>query len=311
MNLGKLLVLIILFVASSFLVLSVNTKKPTIHQLPLKTPTPISFEVSPLPTLKDTTNFPILSAQGVLAVDSDSGVILYQKDIDQKLYPASTTKIMTALVSLDFYKDDDILTIGKLNAIGQSMHLIEGEKIYFKDLLSGLLIYSANDAAEALAQNYTGGRDEFIAKMNEKAKNLNLENTHFVNPTGLDQENHYSTAKDMIRLSEIAMQNKKFASIVKTKEKIVRSTDGKLVHYLTNINKLLGTVDGVEGIKTGWTEEARENLVTFVERNNKKVYIALLGSQDRFGETKELINWIFFNYEWKNLAFASYTSQSP
>ena len=140
--------------------------------------------------------------------------------------------------------------------------------------------------------------------MNQKAKDLNLKNTHFVNPTGLDADNHYSTARDMTRLSEIAMQNEKFAQIVKTKEKIVRSVDGKFVHYLTNINKLLGSVDGVLGIKTGWTEEARENLVTYIQRGNKRIFIALLGSQDRFGETKELIDWVFANYEWKSLAYS-------
>ena len=299
----KLSILTLLFIASSLLVMSVKNEKHIMPPLPPK-PKPIAFELSPLPTLKNSASFPVVSAEGVLAVDADSGVVLYEKDSNQKLYPASTTKIMTALVSLDYYKDDDVITIGRLNVLGQKMKLAEGERIYFKDLFSGLLIYSANDAAEVLAENYPGGREAFIATMNQKATNMHLENTHFVNPTGLDEDNHYSTAKDMIRLSEIAMQNEKFANTVKTKELIVRSIENKFVHYLTNINILLGKVDGVMGIKTGWTEEARENLVTYIQRENKKVYIALLGSQDRFGETKELIDWIYTSYDWKDLAYS-------
>jgi D-alanyl-D-alanine carboxypeptidase len=254
-----------------------------------------------LPILGANTELPNFSAYGILARDADSSVVLFEKNSDTKLLPASTTKIMTALVAMDYYKDDQIIKVGPVNVAGQKMLLHQGEEITFENLLSGLLMYSANDAAEVLAANYEGGREAFIEAMNDKSRIIHLDNTHFANPTGLDEDNHYSTAKDMVRLSEIAMENPKFAQIVATRAKVVKSVDNKFIHNLININELLGKIDGVKGVKTGWTEGARENLITYIERNNKRVYIALLGSEDRFGETEKLIDWIFTNYNWTPL----------
>lgn len=260
-------------------------------------------EFSPLPVISKDATFPIFSAQGVLAVDLSSGVSLFEKDADKALLPASTTKIVTALVAMDAFNKDDVIEIGNIFIEGQKMGLKKGEKIKVSDLLYGLLVYSANDAAEALAQNFKGGRDAFVIAMNQKAKSLHLENTNFTNPSGLDGGGNHivSTARDLIRVSTYAMKNAEFAQIVGTKEITVKSIDGKIAHKLTNVNELLGNVSGVLGVKTGWTESARENLVTYIERDNHKVMIAVLGSQDRFGETKELINWIFANYTWQEV----------
>jgi D-alanyl-D-alanine carboxypeptidase len=257
---------------------------------------------APLPVLAQTNTFPIFSAQGVIAVDLDSGVVLYEKNADAKLLPASTTKIMTALVALDSYTPETVLRVGRVKVDGQKMGLVMGEEISVRALLDGLLIYSANDAAEALAENYPGGREAFVAAMNAKAQALHLDHTSFFNPTGLDGNAHVSTARDMVRLSEFAMRNPTFTEIVATKEKVVTDQSGRIVHRLRNLNELLGK-DGVVGVKTGWTENARENLVTFVNRDNHRVLIALLGSQDRFGETEELINWLFANYLWQEVAY--------
>lgn len=256
-----------------------------------------------LPVLSETSAFPVISAQASVAVDLASGIILYEKNPDNPLLPASTTKIITALVALDSYPLQRVVKVGKVGVEGQKMGLVSGEEITVEDLLWGLLVYSANDAAEALAENYPGGRDAFIGAMNEKARELSLEHSVFSNPTGLDGNGHTTTARDLIRVSEIAMTNPVFADMVSTKERVVRSADGRVVHNLRNINALLGKVDGVMGVKTGWTQNARENLVTYVERDGRKVMIALLGSQDRFGETQELIEWIFANYEWKKVSY--------
>lgn len=261
-----------------------------------------------LPVLSETSSFPIISGQAALAVDLNSGITLYEKNPDSPLLPASTTKIITALVALDAYPLDAVLTVGNIKIDGQKMRLVAGEKIRAEDLLYGLLVFSANDAAEVLADNYPGGKDTFVMAMNQKAKDLSLENTNFKNPSGLDGNTQVTTARDLIRVSEVAMRNAEFAKIVGTKETTVKSADGKIVHKLVNINKLLGSVDGVSGVKTGWTENARENLVTYVNRDSHRVMIALLGSQDRFGETKELIDWIFKNYEWKEVKYSSYSS---
>lgn len=260
---------------------------------------------APLPVLSETSSFPVLSAQAALAIDGDSSVTLYEKNPDSRLFPASTTKIVTALVAMDYYQPDTVLTVGKVRVEGQKMGLREGEEITVGNLLYGLLVYSANDAAEILAQNYPGGRDGFIFAMNAKAKELTLTNSLFRNPAGLDGSDQVTTARDLIRVSTVAMKNPYFAEIVGTKEKNVQSVDGKIKHKLTNINELLGVVEGVKGVKTGWTESARENLVTYIERDGHKVMIALLGSQDRFGETKELIDWIFKNYTWKEVKLPS------
>ena len=256
---------------------------------------------SDLPVLKEGATYPILSSQSVMAVDLTSGVTLYEKDPNKALLPASTTKIVTSLVALDTYDLEQVLKVNKVGVEGQKMGLVLGEEIKFIDLLNGLLIYSANDAAEVLAQNHPAGRDVFIGLMNKKVKDLGLNNTHFSNPTGLDNGAQYSTTRDLVVVSKEAMKNPIFKEIVGTKEKIVKSVDNRFTHRLTNINKLLGEVDGVYGVKTGWTEVARENLVTYVERNNRKVMLVVLGSSDRFGETKELIEWIFSNYTWEEV----------
>lgn len=260
---------------------------------------------APLPILSDTSFFPVLSAQAALVIDLDSNVSLYEKNPDSALLPASTTKIVTALVAMDYYAPETILKVGRVTVDGQKMWLKAGEELSVQDLLYGLLVFSANDAAEVLAENYPGGRDVFISAMNAKAKSLSLTNTLFRNPTGLDGNDQVTTARDLTRVSRIAMKNPFFAEIVGTKEKTVTSIDGLVKHKLTNINELLGVVPGVMGVKTGWTESARENLVTYIDRDGHKIMIAILGSQDRFGETKELIDWVFKNYTWKEVKLPS------
>lgn len=262
----------------------------------------------PIPVLSTNNNYPVLSAQGVLAVDLGSGIDLYTKNPDTPLFPASTTKIVTALVSLDTYNLDQVLTVPQGVAVdGQKMGLFPGEQMKFEDLLYGLLVYSANDAAEALARDFpatnggTLGYDAFISAMNKKATELSMTNSHFANPVGLDQDGQITTARDLVRAAEVAMRNPEFAKIVGTKEVKISDTTGKMNYDLKNINELLGSVPGVMGVKTGWTENARENLVTYIVRDNHKVMIALLGSQDRFGETKELIDWVFASYQWQDV----------
>ncbi len=264
-------------------------------------PKKVSKAYSDLPLLKENAKYPIVSAQSVMAIDLDSGVTLYEKDPNKALLPASTTKILTALVALDTYEVSQVLKVGKVSVEGQKMGLVQGEDMTFIDLLNGLLIYSANDAAEVLAQNHPAGRSVFIGLMNKKVKDLGLTNSHFTNPVGLDDGAQYSTTRDLAIVAKYAMDIPLFAEIVGTKEKTVKSVDGRFVHRLVNINKLLGEVPGVLGVKTGWTENARENLVTYVNRNNRKIMVVVLGSSDRFGETKELIEWIYSNYNWEEV----------
>lgn len=295
-----LVMLTFVFVSSSALAISGQIVLPEV--VTRSQAVKLSKNFPPIPVLGIETSYPVLSAQGVLATDLDSGITLYEKNADAKLLPASTTKIVTALVAVDTYQLDQVLTVGSnIKVVGQKMGLYFGEQMKFEDLLYGLLVYSANDAAQVLAQNYEGGYDAFISAMNQKASDLSMTNSNFDNPVGLDSENQYSTAKDLIRASEIAMRNPIFARTVGTKNIVIKDSNGKSSYNLRNVNQLLGTVPGVLGVKTGWTENARENLVTYIERDGHKVMIAILGSQDRFGETKELIDWIFSSYNWQEV----------
>lgn len=292
---------ILAFVFISTSALSISGQILSVQQI-LGSVVPVSKTFPPNPVLAADVSFPALSAQGALAVDLDSGVNLYKKNPDTPLLPASTTKIITALVALDTYKLDQILTVGTGVAVdGQKMGLYTGEQLTFENLLNGLLVYSANDAAETLAQNYPGGYDAFISAMNQKAKDLSMTNTHFDNPVGLDTDDQHTTARDLVRASEVAMRNLEFAKVVGTETVSFTDVTGETKYSFKNINELLGTVPGVVGIKTGWTENARENLVTYIKRDGHEVIIAVLGSQNRFGETRELIDWIFSNYQWNEV----------
>jgi D-alanyl-D-alanine carboxypeptidase len=306
-----LYLLILSFVLVSTSAMAISRSSPiVVETVPFPTATPKVFP--PNPVLGINTSYPVLSAEGVLAVDLDSGVRLYQKNPDTPLLPASTTKIVSALVALDAYKLDDVLTVGKDVAVdGQKMGLFTGEQMTFENLLKALLVYSANDSAEVLAQDYCSpqgsaeagscGYNAFVAAMNAKAAELSMTNTHFENPVGLDGSGQFSTARDLIRAAEIAMRNPVFAKIVGMEEIHITDVSGQYKYDLKNVNQLLGNVPGVKGVKTGWTENARENLVTYIERDGHRVMIALLGSNDRFGETKELIDWIFANYQWQEV----------
>ena len=139
-------------------------------------------------------------------------------------------------MALDTYMPGDVLKVGKVSVEGQKMGLVMGEEIKFIDLLNGLLIYSANDAAEVLAQNHPAGRAVFIGLMNKKVKDLGLTNSHFTNPVGLDDGAQYSTTRDLVVVAKYAMENPVFAEIVGTKEKTVKSVDDRFVHRLVNIN---------------------------------------------------------------------------
>lgn len=239
-------------------------------------------------------------SKSALAIDTESGLVLYEKNSQEPVMPASTSKVITALVALDAYGLDQRIIVPNISVEGSKINLKEGENISVEDLLYGLLVSSANDAAEVLAAYYPGGRNIFIAKMNSKAQNLGLRKSVFVNPTGLDEPGQTTTAQDLVKASFYAMQNPVFEKIVSTKNYNILGLDGNVSHRLYNINQLLGEVDGVKGVKTGKTEGAMENLITYVERGNSKIMIALLGSTDRFADTTKLIDWIYDNYTWSN-----------
>lgn len=268
---------------------------PLMRMLPFPTPIPAPYPMNA------TGVYPgyEISAEGVIVYDLESGVTLYGRNSEEVLSPASTTKIMTALVALEHYDLDEVVTIETVANSGQVMGLVPGEKITVENLLYGALIHSGNDAAWALAEHYEGGVEKFVAAMNEKAAALHLTNTHFTNPVGYDDPIHKMTAVDLSRLSAYALTNKTIAKIVAIPQITISDVDYTRFHSLTNVNALLGKIPGVAGIKTGWTEDAGENLVTLVERNGHRIIIVVLKSLNRFNDTEMLINWVFANYTWQ------------
>ncbi|MEK7592400.1 MAG: D-alanyl-D-alanine carboxypeptidase [Patescibacteria group bacterium] len=242
-----------------------------------------------------------ISAEGVAVYDVASGVFLYKKNENEKLAPASTTKILTALVAIDSFDPDAVLTVNTVVNNGQAMGLVKGERMTLENLLYGTLVYSGNDAASTLAENYPGGVDAFVVAMNAKAQVLHLVDSHFTNPVGFDDPEHKMTAIDLARLASSAISNKLIAKIVAVPQITVSDVTFTYFHSLKNVNQLLGKIPGVSGIKTGWTEEAGENLVTLVERDGHKEIIVILRSKDRFEDTKNLINWIYSSYQWETI----------
>jgi len=263
---------------------------------------------APYPVNQKVSEQPEFSANSIMAIDVDSMAILYEKNADQKHFSASTTKIMTAMVALENYSLDQVLTVTaeSLKVDGNLIKLVPGEQMTVESLLYGLLVGSGNDAALVLAENFQGGTPGFIAAMNKKAQDWKLENTYFTNPVGFDEEGHFSTAKDLARLAIIAVKSPVLAQIVSTPGIVITDVSGQKTHFLKNTNELLGKLVGVHGVKTGWTENAGECLITLAERNGEKIVTVILGSKDRFGETQRLIEWIFQNFTWQALIPASY-----
>lgn len=251
------------------------------------------------PPVRKNLPIPPFSAREVFIKDLSTGTLLYQKDADAPIEVGSTAKIMTALVASSYYKQNSPLTVGEgSNISGSRIGLFGGEDLSFRSLLYGMLLSSGNDAAYTIAENFPGGVLGFVSQMNKKAKELQLTHTGFDNPVGFDSDSQYSSARDLSVITEEALKDSTLSRIFATRETDIVSLDKKYTHKLSNLNKLLSQVSGVLGVKTGTTPESKENLVTLVERSNKRVLIVLLGSDDRYGETTQLIDWVYNNFQW-------------
>jgi len=254
---------------------------------------PVSIPYLPYDTSPD------ISAEGVYIADLPSFTPLFERNSKEKFFPASTTKIITALVVNDIYKPDDILTVKEASIEGQIMNLVQGEKITAENLLYGILVHSANDAAYAFADNV--GYDKFVRLMNEKAKSLHMDSSYFENPAGLDSPNQITTPFELALAARELLKSKYLARFVATKEIIISDVDYVYFHKLTNVNKLLGEVHGIGGLKTGYTENAGENLVSFYKKNGHQFIIVILKSMDRFNDTRNVVQWIDNNVQYYNL----------
>ena len=238
-----------------------------------------------------------VSAEKAIVLDAATGRALYEKNADDRSLIASTTKIMTALVICQRCNVLDRVKIPAeaVGVEGSSMYLQEGEVLTAQELLYGLMLRSGNDAAEALAIWCGGTVEGFAELMNDKARELGLKNTHFVNPHGLDAPDHYSTARDLARLATCAMADPIFARTVGAKSVTV----GERV--LTNHNKLLWQLPGGEGIKTGYTKAAGRILVSSASRDGRRLLCVTINAPDDWSDHKQLLEDGFSRYEVKRL----------
>lgn len=233
-----------------------------------------------------------VSAKSAILMDGDQGQVLWEKNADQKSLIASTTKIMTALVVLEHAALDETVTVdaGAVGIEGSSMYLKAGEELTVEDLLYGLMLSSGNDAAVALSIHVAGSPEEFAKLMNEKARELGLQNTHFANPNGLDSEENYATARSLGQLAAAAMKNDSFRTIVSTKSYNCPE------HYMTNHNKLLWQYEGAVGVKTGFTKQAGRILVGSAERDGRRLVSVTINAPADWSDHKKLFDYGFTCY---------------
>lgn len=247
-----------------------------------------------------------ISAKGAVVIEANSGRVLVEKNKDEQLPMASTTKVMTALVALENTEDLDEVFATDNRAVGiegTSIYLKKDEHLSMRNLLYGLMLASGNDAALAIAYRVgEGSLDKFVDLMNKKAEELNLHNTHFDNPHGLDSKTHYTSAYDLAVITAKAMENKDFTEIVKTKYAQIPSNIEGQNRFLRNKHKLLQQgMEGCEGVKTGFTDNARRCCVTSVFKNGMRLICVVLNCQNMFEESKMLLDNSFETYTYQSI----------
>lgn len=233
-----------------------------------------------------------VDASAAVVMEVETGRVLYAQNADEALAMASTTKIMTALVALENGNIEDEVTVGASAAgvEGSSLYLKAGEKIKLRDLLYGLMLQSGNDAAVAIAEHVGGSVEAFIAMMNQKAQELGAEATHFSNPHGLSDENHYTSARDLASIAAAALKNEMFSQIVSTKYYEIAATNKTQQRTLKNKNKLLWNYEGGNGVKTGYTKMAGRCLVSSAVQEGMQVVCVVLNCSDMFEDSMLLLD---------------------
>lgn len=241
------------------------------------------------------------SSKAEVVLEVESGRALYAKNENQKLPMASTTKIITAITAIENadINKDVFVSEKTCNIEGSSVYLKEGDIFTLKDLLYGLMLRSGNDCAETIALFVGKTRENFIKMMNEKCASIGCKNTYLTNPHGLPDENHYTSALDLAKISAYSMKNEIFKEIVSSKKVVVteKSKDEKRVFI--NKNKMLFNFEGANGIKTGYTKKAGRCLVSSAKRNGMQLVCVVINSPQMFERSSELLNNSFLDYEYK------------
>lgn len=244
---------------------------------------------------------PEITARAAVVIDGETGRVLYSRNADQQLRPASTTKILTAILAIEQGNLDRTVVSdidSRLLPDSSVMGLRPGVPITVRDLLYGLMLPSGNDAAIELAEAVDGSVPAFVERMDRKLADLGLRESNFTNPHGLDARRQYSSAYDLAMLARYAMANEEFARIVGTRAyRLAPPSD----YDLYNGNSLLDQYPGVDGVKIGWTERADWTLVASAVRDGRRIFVTVLGSQDRNADASALLDWTWQSYRWVRL----------
>ena len=246
------------------------------------------------------------SAKSAILVDASSGEVLYEKNADEKRPPASMTKIGSMLLIMEQIDSnklslEDDVTISKTAADmgGSQVFLQEGEVYKVKDLLKGIAIASGNDAVVAMAEKVSGSVEEFVKLLNKRAKELGAVNTNFINPHGLDADGHYSTARDMAILARELLKHESILEYTSIYEEYLNKNDGTKT-WLVNTNKLVRFYKGIDGLKTGYTQEAGYCLTATASKNNFRLISVVMGEENtekRSSDTVKMLNYGFSSYK--------------
>ncbi|MBQ9120942.1 MAG: D-alanyl-D-alanine carboxypeptidase [Clostridia bacterium] len=247
---------------------------------------------------------PAVSAKHAVLIEATSGKVLYEKDGFSQAPMASTTKIMTALLAIESGDLGRTVSIAPeaIGIEGSSIYLKADETLTMEELVYAVMLQSANDAATAIACEIAGDTESFAALMNQKAEELGLENTHFTNPHGLDDEEHYTTAYDLAKLTAYALENEKFAEIVSTVKKVIPLSGTEGSRVLVNHNRLLRSFSDVIGVKTGFTKRSGRCLVSAAENNGIRVIAVTLNAPDDWNDHRELLDYGFDSLEIREIA---------
>lgn len=240
-----------------------------------------------------------LTAQSAILIEASTGRVIWEKDADVRHYPASMTKMMTGILALEklLPKADVVISPNAAATEDCPLEIVAGECLSADNIITGMLMESDNGAAVAIAEAVDGSVSQFVQRMNERAQAIGMSNTHFVNPNGLTEANHYSTARDMAKLARFAMNNKKFREIVSTKKQVIHwEVPARQQKLAENTNKLLANYNGMNGIKTGWTKAAGGCLAASARRNGVELIAIVMqtpGPDDRFADASKLLDYGF------------------
>lgn len=252
----------------------------------------VAFLLAWQPVLAQENPFPQVAAAYLVQVDRE---VLWEKQADARLPPASLTKLMTAVVVLEGKPLDDPVMIGTTatRASGSRLHLPQGSRFSIAHLLQALLLHSANDACLALAEHVAGSESRFVARMNVRAVQMGLGDTHFANPCGHDAAGHYSSARDLARLAEHSLAMPFVRATAALPSADIASLDGRIRHHLVNKNALIGRYPGIAGLKTGYTLRAGKCLIAYAERDRTQVLLVLLNASRRWWDAVDLLDLAF------------------